>query len=532
MSRSVTPAALKAMLRDGDELALIDVREQGVFSKEHLLFAVCIPLSRLELDFADLVPRTGTRIVLVDEGDDAKLSETAAERLSGFGYTDVSVLTDGVSGWRAAGYELFSGVNVPSKAFGEFVEHAYDTPRLTADEVKAKLDAGDNMVILDSRPYDEYHRMNIPGGIDTPGAELVYRVHDIAPDPDTFVLVNCAGRTRSIIGAQSLINAGIPNPVAALKDGTMGWHLAGHQLEHGSERVAEAPSASGLEKAKESAARVAERFGVRRVDRATLSAWQAEAESRTLFLLDVRSPAEFEAGHLPGSRNAPGGQLVQATDEYIATRGARVVLADDAGVRATMTASWLVQMGWDDVFVLDSGIGDDGTETGARAPTLLGQEKGDVISPHELKAVLDSGEPVAVVDLATSLEYRAGHIPGAWWAVRSRFPSGLFRLPPVGLIVLTSPDGMLAHLAVKDAAAARPGLLIRVLDGGTDAWVAAGLPTAEGMDYLTTEADDVWYKPYEHKDTIEKFMRDYLTWEVALIEQIERDGDANFRSFA
>ncbi|MCJ7687559.1 MAG: hypothetical protein MUO68_25065, partial [Desulfobacteraceae bacterium] len=206
--KKVTPQQVKEMFHDDDELALIDVREQGAFSKEHMLLACCIPFSRVEFKIGDLVPRKTTRIVLVDGGtnDKSRVAERAAERLSGFGYSDISVMEGGVSAWGAVGFELFSGVNVLSKAFGEFVEAVYDTPRVTAEELKSMVDSGQKMIMLDSRPEDEYNRMCIPGGIDTPGAELVYRVHDLVPDPETLVVVNCAGRTRSIIGAQSLIN--------------------------------------------------------------------------------------------------------------------------------------------------------------------------------------------------------------------------------------------------------------------------------------------------------------------------------------
>ena len=533
MAKAVTPDQLKGLLRAGGELAVVDVREQGVFATGHLLQACSIPLSRLELRFADLVPRLGVPIVLCDQGpaDTDELAGRAAARLAGFGYDDVAVLDGGVDGWRAGGFELFSGVNVPSKAFAEFVEHAYDTPRLTADQVKAKLAVGDDMVVLDSRPFDEYRRMSIPGGIDVPGAELVYRVHDVAPDPATLVVVNCAGRTRSIIGAQSLINAGIPNRVAALKDGTMGWHLAGHQLEHDQDRRAPMPTVAGLAEAKAAAARVAARFGVQGVDRATLEAWRAERQRRSLFLLDVRSPEEYAAGHLAGARHAPGGQLVQATDEYVATRGARIVLVDDTEVRATMTASWLLQMGWTEVYVLSGGIADQPVVAGPSPRTLLPFDRGETISPIELGKALESGEPIAVVDLATSLAYRSGHIPGAWWGVRARLDRGLAQLAQVGLLVLTSPDGTLAHLAVPDANAACPGMPVRVLDGGTDAWVAAGLATADGLERPMSQADDVWYRPYEHQGAVEQWMQDYLSWEVALVAQIERDGDANFRRF-
>ena len=243
---------------------------------------------------------------------------------------------------------------MPSKAFGEFVEHAYDTPHIPAPELDELIRSGRDMVILDSRPVEEYRRMNIPGGIDVPGAELVYRVHEIAPDPDTLVVVNCAGRTRSIIGAQSLINAGILNDVAALKDGTMGWELAGFSCEHGAERFGPEPSPDAVALAQERAAAVARRFGVPFADKAAIERWQAEQDVRTLYLLDVRTPEEFADGHVAGSRHAPGGQLVQATDEYVATRHARIVLFDDERVRAVMTASWLIQLGWRDVHVYDA----------------------------------------------------------------------------------------------------------------------------------------------------------------------------------
>ena len=530
---AVSPEKLKEMMHDKDELALLDVREQGVFAKEHQLLACCIPLSHLELRVCDLVPRLTTRMVLVDQGPSEKmrLAEKTAERLNAFGYSNVAILEGGIEGWRTAGLELFSGVNVLSKAFGEFVETTYNTPRLSAEELKAKIDMGQKLVILDSRPKEEYHRMSIPGGINSPGAELVYRVADLAPNPETIVVVNCAGRTRSIIGAQSLINAGIPNPVAALKDGTMGWQLAGFGLEYGQDRHAPTPSAGGITKARACAARVAKRFCINKVKRDALDAWAEETGRRTLYILDVRLPEEFQAGHLEGARNAPGGQLVQATDEYVAVRNARLVLVDDNEVRATMTASWLIQMGWSDVHVLAGGIGDGPLVQGAHTPKPLGFQEEDSLQPLKLKTMFDSDEGFALVDLATSVQYQNRHIPGACWGIRSRLESDLSQMPSTDVFVLTSPDGILAHLAVKEVKACRPNAIVRVLDGGTDAWVAAGLPTSEGMERAISKADDVWYKPYEHKEAPYQAMRDYLSWEVGLLEQLRRDGDANFRAF-
>lgn len=527
---SITAADLKPMITDGSELALIDVREQGVFGQGHLLYAVCVPLSQMELRIRELLPRLGVRIVVMDGGDGATTAVTAAQRLAGIGYRDVAVLADGLAGWLAAGYEVFSGVNVPSKAFGEFVEHTYDTPHLDAATLKARIDAGERLVILDSRPYGEYHRMSIPGGLDAPGAELVYRVHDVAPDPDTTVVVNCAGRTRSIIGAQSLINAGIPNPVLALENGTMGWHLAGLKVARGATDVAPPPSPDGLARAKECAARVAVRFGVTTIDRAGLAAWLAD-DTRTLFVLDVRTPEEYAAGHLPGSRHAPGGQLVQGTDEYVGVRNARLVLVDDTGVRATMTASWLIQMGWPDVRVLAGGIGADGTETGPRRTERPSAPAVETVMPADLAAALDGDRPPLVIDLDTSLAYRDAHVPGAWWGVRSRFADDLRKLPAGDDIVVTSGDGAIAPYAAADVAAARPDARIRVLAGGTAAWRDAGLPLEPGTERLLGPHDDVQYKPYDNASGVEAAMRAYLSWETALVDQIARDGDARFRAW-
>ena len=524
-SKRLTAPALKGALVAGGELALLDVREERAFSEAHLLYAVSAPLSRLELVLADLVPRTGAPVALCDAGDG--LSERAAARMAGLGYTDIAVLDRGIAGWKDAGLEMFSGVSVPSKAFGEFVEETYHTPSLSAAELKAKLDAGDDLVILDSRPFDEYHRMCIPGGIDCPGAELVYRAADLAPSPKTTVVVNCAGRTRSIIGAQSLINAGIPNPVIALRNGTMGWELAGFDCARGQGLRAVGPVPDmARAMAQGYAARVAERFGVRTIDVAALKHWQAEADRRTLYLFDVRYPEEYAEGHVAGSISAPGGQLVQATDQYAGVRGARLVLIDNDRVRATMTASWLIQMGWEAV-VLQNGLAELPIERGARPRRILGLDRArpERIDAARLKALLDAGT-ATLIDIGTSRAYRAGHIPGAWFAVRSRLDTALKKIPANGTLVLTSEDGALAQLAAAEIGAT-------ALAGGTAAWAAAS-PLAGGPGRMADEPDDVWLRPYERNvsaDQARAAMNEYLTWEVNLVQQIARDGTARFRKF-
>ena len=517
---------LREMLGDGQELALLDVREEGVFAAGHLLTAACLPLSRLELRLDALVSRRTTRVVLCD--DDETLAQRAAAAMRRFGYRNISVLQGGVGAWRSAGFELFSGVNVPSKAFGEHIEHTCETPRIGAAELKGRVDAGEDILVLDSRPLSEYRVMNIPGALDCPGAELAYRIHEIVKRPETLVVVNCAGRTRSIIGAQSLINAGLPNRVVALKNGTMGWHLAGLPLEHGSTRQAPAPGEDALAKARESAARIARRFGVAAISPAELERVRQDG-NRTLYCFDVRSPEEYREGHLAGFAHAPGGQLVQATDRYAAVRNARIVLADSDGVRATVTASWLVQMGWPEVHVL--GIPEAPLAKGVEPQRVLGMERAggaDEIAPPELRRRLDAGE-ATVVDFATSIEYREGHIPGAWFAVRSRLPDALAQIGKAGELVFASPDGVLAGLAARDAAAIADAP-VRVLAGGTAAWASAGFTLERGTTRPASATDDIYYRPYDGKSQIEQAMKDYLDWEVALIEQIRREPYLEFKA--
>ncbi|HEV3009947.1 MAG TPA: rhodanese-like domain-containing protein, partial [Burkholderiales bacterium] len=476
---AISARRVSELVAGSGELALLDVREQGVHYRGHPFFACSAPLSRLELVIGDLVPRKSAPIVVLDGGDE-DLAAKASERLKKLGYSDVSILEGGCAAWKAAGLELFSGVNVPSKAFGEFVEHHYGTPRVAPGELK-RLQQLKQVLVVDSRPFEEYQRMNIPGGIDVPGAELVYRIHDLAPSPDTLVVVNCAGRTRSIIGCQSLKNAGIPNPVVALKDGTMGWELAGFTCERNAARAAPPPSEEGRRKALAAAERVAKRFGVRFCTTEQKRAWKNDP-ARTLYILDVRTREEFERSHVVGSRHAPGGQLVQASDEYVGVRNARVVLVDPDLVRAIMTASWLIQMGWNDVHVLEDA---ELTETGPRKPRIPGTP------PWQTVSAIPEG--AAVLDLSTSLRFHKAHIPGAWWGVRSRLSEAKAAIGDAPSLVLTSDDGVLAHLAAPEAAALFPK--VSVLEGGNAAWRG---PTESGVERATTTRDDVWYKPYDH----------------------------------
>lgn len=345
---TVTPQDIRSVLLLRREIALLDIRHEAEFATGHPLFAANMAADRIALEAELRLPRKDVPIVLYDDGEG--LLANAGEQLQALGYRNIRALAGGLQAWRAAGFELFQDVNSYAKAFGELVEARRHTPSLSADEVAALISEKANIAILDVRRFDEYATMNIPGSVSVPGAELVLRAGGVAPDPDTTIIVNCAGRTRSIIGAQSLINAGLSNKVRALRNGTIGWTLARHGLEHGANRRG---GIGPFERANDNARDVAYRAGVRHIGARELVALEQDTH-RTLYRFDVRDADEYAARHLAGFRHYAGGQLVQEIDMAAPARGARIVLTDDRSIRADMTASWLAQMGWE-VYVLDGG---------------------------------------------------------------------------------------------------------------------------------------------------------------------------------
>lgn len=531
---SVAAQHVRAELLARREIALIDVREEDDFARSHPLWAANLSLNRIELDAWGRIPRRDAPVVVYGSPDGVD-ARRAALGLRELGYTQVALLAGGLAGWAAAGGELFIDVNVPSKAFGEWLEDKRHTPSLAAQEVKALLDAGADVVVLDARRFDEYQVMSIPGAVSVPGAELVLKVRDLAPDPKTRVIVNCAGRTRSLIGAQSLVNAGIPNPVAALRNGTIGWKLAGQALDNGASRRPGAVSDAARSTARVDARAVADRAGVARIDASTLAAWRTEP--RTTYLFDVRTPEEYAAGHLADFRAAPGGQLVQETDVHAPVRGARIVLVDhdgtvpgsvDAGVRAEMTASWLAQMGWE-VALLEAG-------KAAGLPIAVGGDKpprpeppeSPSIAPLTLADWIASGpDEVQVIDVTTSASYVKRHIPGAWFVLRSGLADALDAIPSSRRVVLTCATGTLARWVAEELRELLDGertANVFVLEGGTEAWLAAGLPGESGEQRLASPRIDRYRRPYEGVDVPASAMQAYLDWEFGLVAQLERDG--------
>ncbi|KAL3461146.1 Rhodanese-like domain-containing protein [Aspergillus heterothallicus] len=525
MAAATTAHTLRQHWLTKHEIALIDVREEALYATSHPLFAINIPVSELEHSLPALVPRASTPLVVYDNGEGH--AARAVPRIRSLGYSTVSTLAGGLAAYAKLG-EVYRDVGVPSKAFGELVEAITHTPSISAREAKTILgDSDSDVAVLDGRRFEEFATMSIPRGRSCPNGELLYRFFGAVPSAATTVIVNCAGRTRSIVGAQTLVNAGVPNRVVALRNGTIGWVLEGLEVRTGEvQRVASPEEGSEEVQRARALARewAEERVGVSVVDGEALERLASEAKERTLYLLDVRDPEEYAVGHADGFVNAPGGQLVQATEEWVGVRGARLVLCDADGVRARMTASWLVQLGWE-VYVLDEK---------ATVPENLAIEavpawappKENSITVEELHHIAGAK---TIIDLARSPAYRKGHIPGAWFASGPELARDVSTLPAnEGPIILTSPDGRIAAANIEEARqAVGSSREIRYLAGGTAAWVAAGHALEIETRWLSKPID-VYKRPYEGTNNAREAMQGYLDWEYGLVAQLANDGIAGF----
>ena len=524
----MTGAELSELMAGPSAHAVLDLRERAAYVGGHIFRATNLPRRLLEFRLSQLVTAKRTPLVLCDA--DGRLAALALPAMRAMGFTDVRVLDGGLEAWRREGRGTTTGINVPSKAFGEWALHTLRTPQIPPHELQAWIDGGRDMVIVDSRTPEEYARGCIPGAWSMPGGELMLRIGELAKSPKTTIVVHCGGRTRSYIGAESLRRMGLPNPIVALENGTMGWELAGLTLERGADRrVAEVSEASRT-RAAAAALLIAKDDGIALIAPADLTALWARRAEENVALLDVRTREEYEEGHVAGAAWAPGGQAVQATDEYIAVRAARVVLVCDGAGRSIMTAAWLKRMGLPEVSVLAGGLpawraGGGAVETGHPDPEPWGfaaaRAAVGTLAPVELSAALGGAQATPaparapiVLNVDQSDVYARGHVPGAAWLCRSRLewkaPQALS--DRARALVLTCRDGR--HSTLAAATLARLGYAsVRVLEGGTQAWERKGLALETGKSRLLDETDDVVLKPYEKG---REAMEAYLKWEVDL----------------
>jgi rhodanese-related sulfurtransferase len=516
--RQMSPEAAKALLHYGCEVALLDVREAAAYGDGHALFAVHCPYSRLETTAVALVPRADVPILLLDDGDD--LSDRAAERLLSCGYRDVRVVEGGMKSWARAGFGVFAGVNVPSKTLGELLEHAWHPRTIDARTLRQWQDEGRALKFFDARPPAEYGKMKIPGARCLPNGELAHRFAHAVGDDETPVVITCAGRTRGIVGALGLAALGIGNPVYALENGTQGWALEGLPLDRGTKPdpfpdLTEGERCISIRRARD----LVRRTGLSKLssERATRLATEP---GRTTYLFDLRTAEERAERPCPGAVPVLAGQIVQATDQYVGVRHARLIFVCDTGLRSGLSALFLRALGYEThALALDEEV--ELPQVPARVFAL--PETPPELSPTRAFAAL-ARTGVVLVDVRPSQDWDAGHLQGAMWAVRPKLADAL--PAGTGLVILHTPDPGVAAAASQDIAEA--GIDVRWLAAGLDACAQAGWSVVRDAPLSRKAAiDRVWFVHDRHDGNREASLQ-YLSWEMGLIAQLDPQERAEF----
>lgn len=520
MSKPISCRDLAALMAAEALYAVFDVRERGEFNACQIAGATSLPRSQIEFRIAELVPDRRIPIVVYDEGEGR--AALAAQSLAEFGYEDVSILNDGLSGWCKEDRPTVSGVNVPSKAFGEKVHHERTVPEISPEELQNLKERAADLMIFDMRTPEEYGRFCIPGGFNVPGGDLILWAEALKRKPETTVVVNCAGRTRSIIGVATLQRLGLHN-VRALRNGTMGWVLAGLELESTPTRVTPPAPDASRKQAREIALRIAAEEKIPWISAHELI--DALSKKNVTYLIDVRSEIEYEAGHIPGSLHVPGGQAVQRADDFVAIKNGRIVLVSDQSARAVMAAYWYRQMGFWDVKVLQGGLqgwreNGGSIESGVPQNEPLGfaaaKKLARMLGASEAHSLLQTSS-ANVLHVGSSADFAAAHLPGSQWVSRGwlelKLPA-LFtdRTRP---ILLSCAEGRSSTLAAGTFA--EMGYTeVFVLDGGVQAWTRAGYPIEKGLESCLVEPNDIVLSPSVKGD--KEAMRRYLEWEIKLTQ--------------
>ncbi|MEZ5933461.1 MAG: rhodanese-like domain-containing protein [Alphaproteobacteria bacterium] len=507
--------ANRLVLGEG-EIAFLDLREAGPFSEGHPLFAVPAPYSTLEARVGQLVPRVDVPVVLVDGGDG--IAEAGAEALAAMGYSDVAIVEGGAPGWEAADLTLFKGVNVPSKALGELAEALWHPKTIDARTLSAWQRDGRSFSLFDCRPPGEFEKMTVPGAACLPNGEIAHRLP--ALDAEKPIVVTCAGRTRGIIGSLGLARVIPAREIYALENGTQGWALAGFELSRGNEPGA-LPDLTP-EQAAETRARADAFLAAENIPLITSSDVAAflDNKTRTTFVFDVRSADEAKADPLPAFTHAWSGQIVQATDRWVGVRRARLVLADDLGLRAGLAAFWLRALGFDvHVVRIDDVLRAMPAPKHSEAPAI------DIPEITAEEALADVRKNRAgLLDLRPSGRYAAGHVEDSTWSIRPH----LREVAGKGRWLLIGDDGPEVRLGARELLCLGHTDLA-LIQGGIDAMRRAGAGFRQVRPLPPAAAADITSFAHGRHDGDLAASREYLAWEQGLVATLSADERAAFR---
>ena len=517
MKNIVDAKTVKDWISDDKEIAFIDVREIAQHTEGHPFFSISIPYSVFEIKIEQLLPNKKVRVVLFD--DNKEISDLAFRQAQALGYKNIFVLKDGVNGWLNANFKLFDGINVPSKSFGELVEQKFHTPSITATELSQKQKENKDLVILDGRPFEEYNKMSIPGSICVPNAEMPYKISTLVKTPKTEIIVNCAGRTRSIIGAQTLINFGVQNKVYALENGTQGWFLSNLNLDHNKTNYLEIePHENEIEKLRNKIKNLLEENHIEIVDFSKVQDLIND-DTRSTYIFNVKTNFTSE-NSIHGTRNVAGGQLVQATDNYVGVLKSRIIFFDEGDlVRAGITALWLKKMNFECYVFKGKKI--KLRNLNFNHHIKYKSDSVNLITFQDLKKLGNS----KFFDIRNSVDYRKSRLKNSIWLNRTVIEHYLSKLTKN--IVIISDDIPMASLIVKDLKEFNSKIQVKVYEWNEKEIYEFPEFLEKNKIEINKKFIDFNFHTYMRHEGNREHAEQYLKWETDLLKNMDKE-EINF----
>ena len=394
---------------------LIDCRERRDYVHGHWFGSNNIPLSILPIRLPFLCSDQDFPIYFLDWGDAA--SVVALRLIEKLGYQNVTPQKTTQPTEPVVGY--VQGEYVWSKAFGEIVAHQSDILEVTPQQYMTDYQ---HAQLVDVRPAGEYNRFTLPSSVNLPNSLLLANMEQLGHNAD-MVLLHCAGRTRSIIGAHTIKAAGYRGDFGIFRGGTQAWEIDGFTREHGANRTI----GENIESA-ESVANFLKQWQIpsTQIQPTEISAFIETKSDHLMF--DVSD--DTANGVLVGENiiKVSGTNLVQQTDRSIARYHLPILLIDNAsGSRAAFAAYWLSRMGFCVKIVI----------VDADNLHFSPQKNNDVQKKSDQRLIekwVSSG--TQIFDFRVSSEFASCHIVSSRWQNISLM---LDQKPDMGMIGIIAP---------------------------------------------------------------------------------------------
>ena len=494
-----------ALYDAGTSFALIDSRERRDYVAGHWFGSTNIPLSLFSTRLGYLLQEPDFPIHFLDWQD--KASAEAIHQLKAIGFRNITIHNTQKPAMMGRGF--VKGEYVWSKAFGEVVAHEIDLPEVTPKQYLADYQ---DAQLFDVRPTAEYQDFTLPKSQSLPNSLLLANVQALK-DTGKMSLLHCAGRTRSIIGAFTLMASGYDGPFAVFRGGTQAWQLDGYEREHDANRLFAADH-----EASDAVAGFLRRWQIpaTRVTSDGLGAFVDDHKTELLF--DVSDDGATGQPLAHGVIKISGTNLIQQTDRSIARYHVPVILFDQgSGSRAAFAAFWLRCMGFSvTIAYLEAPITTAktiaNTVTSHIASNNANNNASSVTPFAATQLDIWQKDKIALYDFRPSKAFISGHIANSHWqnigAILAQTPAD----KPIAIIADRSEQGrMIADCLIRHG------------------WQIAGLYLWDDADFditmlakggLDLPVDESALFAGRHHGVLQD-ARDYLAWEEDLPTEID-----------